>query len=121
VVVAGDEVAHQRAALRQPQPGHRAVVLDRDRHPGERTLIARGDRIRGAQRAVAVDLDEGAESRVERLDPLERLADQLARGALAIAHQRRQLARRPKHQLVAHRRREPTPGQRCTRLTAGYR
>ena len=79
----GDEVAHQRAALGQQQPRHRAVVLDRDRHTGERALVAGGDRVGGGERAVAVDLDEGAESRVERLDPRERLAHQLARRELA--------------------------------------
>ena len=40
MVVGGDVVAHQVAAHGQPQPGHGAVVLDRDRHAGERARVA---------------------------------------------------------------------------------
>ena len=44
VVVVADVVLHQPAAVGQPQAGDGTVVLDRNRHAGERALVAGGDR-----------------------------------------------------------------------------
>ena len=62
MVVVGDVVGHQRAAVGQPQAAHRAVVLDRDRHARERALIAGFDLLGRRERALAVDLDESVQA-----------------------------------------------------------
>ena len=70
------------ARKREPKfmhsPATGDVRLDRDRHAGERALVARLDRVGLGERALGVELDERAELRVDRLDPPERRLDGLA-------------------------------------------
>ena len=102
MVVGSDEIAHQLAAVREAEPRHCAVVLDRDRHAGEGPGVAWSDRRGCFKRTLAVDLDEGAELRIERLDALERKLGQLARADRAVADERRKLIDRLEHQLGGH-------------------
>ena len=103
MVVARDVLAQQRGALRQSQPARGAVVLDRDRHAGERPWVAGGDRRSGRQRAVGVDVDERAEAPVERLDALERVADELGGAQLTRAHESGERRRGGEHEVGLHR------------------
>ena len=89
----GDEIAVQIAAQRQRHSGDRPVVLDRDRDPGERTLIARRHSVSGSQRRVGRDVREGVDLRFELLDPAQRRLDQLTRAQLPAADQARKLDR----------------------------
>ena len=88
------EVAEQLRAERQRQPRHGGQVLDPDRNPGEGTFVAGADRVRGRQRALGVERNEGVQRRVERLDALERRLHQLTRGHLAATHEVAQLGDR---------------------------
>ena len=85
-VVAGHEVAEQVRAHGERHPGHGAVVLDRDRHAGERPLVARPDRVGGREGALVGDVGEGVDGRLQRLDAVQRRLHQLARRQLAGAH-----------------------------------
>jgi len=71
VVVVGDVVGHQRAAVGQAQAVDGTVVLDRHRHPRERALVVRIDLIGRGERALTVDLHERVQLRVELLDAIE--------------------------------------------------
>ena len=75
------EVAEQVGAKGQRPAGPgRADVLDRDRHAGERALVAGRDRVGRRSAPVGVDEDERVEAAVQRLDALQRGLDQLAGG-----------------------------------------
>jgi hypothetical protein len=91
----GDEVAEQLRSCGQALPGDRGLVLDRDRDPRVRTLVPWLHPSGGLERALCVDEHERVELAVERLDPLKRRLDQLARRDLAPADHRGQLGRRP--------------------------
>ena len=75
-------------------PATGADVLDRDRHAGERPLVAGADGVGGRERAVGVEVDERVELAVERLDPPERRLDQLTRADLAGPDELRRARRR---------------------------
>jgi hypothetical protein len=66
-------------------------VLDRERHPEQRPLLAgrepRLGLLRLGQRPLGEHDPEGVQLRVEPLDPLEMELDELARGDLAAADQ----------------------------------
>ena len=100
MVVVGDVVAHQRAAVGEPHAFHRPVVLDRRRNARERALIARADLICRSQRALRVDLHERVELRIELLDLLERALHQLARRDFSRAHHPGKLGRGLEQQVV---------------------
>ena len=79
VVVRREEVAEEVGRERQALALHRRVVLDGDRHAGERPRVAGADRVGGGQRLVGEDVDERVELRVELLDAVERRLHELAR------------------------------------------
>jgi hypothetical protein len=98
-VVGGDEVLHQLAAEGQAHPFHGDVVLDCDRNAGERARVIWADRVRDGERTLGVHVHERVQLRVELLDALERVLDQLACAQLAAAHERGQLAGGAEHQV----------------------
>ena len=98
-VVARDQVAEDVAAHRQRHPLDRAVVLDRDRHPGERSPVAGADLTSDRERGLRRDVGEGVERRVELFDPGQRGLDELARAQRSRAHQLRQLGHRTQQQV----------------------
>ncbi len=100
MVVVGDVLVHQRAAVGQAQTADGAVVLDRDGNPRERSLVARADRIGRGERALAVDLHERVQLGIELLDPIERDLHELARGDLPGAHHAGELDRGTEHQIA---------------------
>ena len=106
-VVPRNEVAEDVGAERVGHAGDRRGVLDRDRHPRERPLVPRPDRVGRGEGALGVDVHERVEVAVELVDAVERGLGQLARAELALAHQRRELAGRPEQEVGVHRRREP--------------
>ena len=73
--------------MRQPPAPHGPVVLDRDRHAGERPRVAGRDLAGGGQRAVAVDVDERLQPAVELLDAPHRGLRELAGAHSAPAHE----------------------------------
>ena len=79
-------------------------VLDRDRHPQQRPLLAAPQPRLGLlgfeQRPLGEDGAEGDQLRVEPLDPLQAEPHQLARRDLAGAHQLRLPSRPGKRQLL---------------------
>jgi hypothetical protein len=92
--VAGAVAGEELRAEAHGQARDRDVRLDRDRDPRERPLVAGLDRVGGRERAVGVDLHEGVEGRLERLDALERGGRHLARAQLSAAHVRGDVAHR---------------------------
>ena len=67
------EVAEQVAAHRHRHPGDGPVVLDRDRHAGERARIARArSPSRGGQRGLGGDVRERVDRRLQLVDPAQR-------------------------------------------------
>ena len=76
---------------RQPLAADRAVVLDRDRHAGERARVVGADLVGLGQRLVGEDVDERVERGVELRDAIQRGLHELARGELARAHERGEL------------------------------
>jgi hypothetical protein len=78
----------------------RHVGLDRDRYAGERPLVARLDLVGRGERALGVDLDEGVQPAVERLDAVERRLDQLAGRQLAAADARSKVRHRREHEIA---------------------
>ena len=93
--VPGEELRREVHA----QAGDRDVRLDRDRHAGERALVARLDRVGGLERALGVHLDEGVDLVVQVLDPPQRRRDDLARRDLAPAYEGGELRNRLEHQV----------------------
>ena len=83
MVVGREEVAEEVGGERQPLALDRAVVLDGDRHAGERPLVAGADLVGRGQRLVGEDVDEGVEAGVELVDAVQRGLHQLAGGQLA--------------------------------------
>ena len=83
------------------------VALDRDRHPRERRAVARDDGVGGFQSLFGVDLDEGVDDRIERLDAPQRGLDDLARARVAGAHERGGLFGRDERKIV-HEARHPS-------------
>ena len=84
-------------------PPKRHVVLDRDRHAGQRPRALHRPAVdlrRGRQRLVRERLAERVQTRVEPLDPRQRQLDELARADLALAHTARELERPRECELV---------------------
>ncbi|CAN5581077.1 hypothetical protein BH24ACT24_BH24ACT24_04130 [soil metagenome] len=79
-------------AVRRGLAGHVGHVLDGDRHPGQRPLVAGAAAGVGLFRLRARPLAEhdakGVQGRVEARDPPEAGLDELARGDLARADER---------------------------------
>jgi hypothetical protein len=98
-VVLGHEVAEQVGCQRVRHSGHRRGVLDRDRHAGERARVVGLDRVRRRERAVGIEMEEGVQLGLERLDPLERRFHQLPRGQLPVAYEAGELAGGSEHEL----------------------
>ncbi len=71
-VVSGREVSVQIAAQGERHPLHRPVVLDGDRHSGERARVAWTYFRRRGQRRLVRDVREGVDLRLELVDPLKR-------------------------------------------------
>jgi hypothetical protein len=103
VVVGRGPVAHEVRAVRQPLAFDRAVVLDRDRHAGERALVAGTDRVGGGQRLVVEDVDERVQARVEEVDAPERGLDEVAGGHLAGPDEPGELERGAEQEVVGRR------------------
>ena len=82
-------IRSQAIVSRQPATG--AVVLDGDRHAGERPRVVAPDVAGLGQRALAVDVDERPELGVERLDAAHGQLDELARRDVSGADQRGKL------------------------------
>ena len=82
VVAVGYVVAEQQAAPSRGQTGDKDVVLHRHGDPiersqaGARRLACGGGRSRG-QRAIAVHKGEGIQHRFQRIEPVQRLFEQL--------------------------------------------
>jgi hypothetical protein len=85
VVVGRGEVAEEIGRERQALALDRAVVLDGDRHAGERPLVAGADVVGGGQRLIGEDVHEGVEAGVELVDAVQRGLHQLTGGQLAVA------------------------------------
>ncbi len=66
-----------------------------------------------SQSALAVDVDERVDGRVERGDPRQRGLDELERRQLAAAHERRELGDRPLHQVGVTGHVRTLPAQLC--------
>src|SRR5206468_3315871 len=77
-------------------------VLDRDRDAGEGTLVAGRDLIGLGESPLLTEGDEGVEVSVQALDRLVGALDELAGGHFSAANARRELARRPEHEVVLH-------------------
>ena len=116
VVVGRLPVAEELGGEGQPLAGDRAVVLDRDRHAGERALVAGADLVGRGEGVVGEDVDERVELGVERLDAIER-GLRRARGADSSPERTR-----PASSLAGRKRRsamapEPSVGRPRNRLT----
>ena len=84
------ELREQPGALGHPPAGDPDVVLDGDRHAGQRQDLAGRDPIIdqpciGAH-ARGIELDQRVQSRIDPPDPFEGLVDHRERGPLAAAH-----------------------------------
>ena len=99
VVVGRLPVSEELGGEGQPLARDRAVVLDRDRHAGERALVAGPDLVGRGEGVVGVDVDERVELGVQRLDAIERGLHELAGGQLAGAHEAGELARRAEEEV----------------------
>ena len=99
VVVLCDRVAREVGAAGQAQAADRAVVLDRDRHAGERARVTRPYRRSRRQRAFAVDVDERVDERLQFVDAAQRSLDELNRRQLAAADERGEVHRRALHEV----------------------
>jgi hypothetical protein len=93
--VAGEELRREVHA----QAGDRDVGLDRDRHAGERALVARLDLVGSLERPVRVHLDERVDAVVEVVDPAQRRAHDLSGRDLPAADQCGELVDRLEHQV----------------------
>ena len=80
-------------------PGDGPVVLDRDRHAGERPRVAGTDLRGGSERLLVGHVREGVDPRFELVDPLERGGDELGSAKLAGTHQLGQFQRGTPQQL----------------------
>ena len=98
-VVARDEITEDIRAHRVGHPRDGGGVLDGDRNAGERSRIVGADGLRRGHGTLGIDVGEGVDGRLKRLDPLERRGDQLGRADLTRMNQRGQLRRGFEEQL----------------------